>query len=383
MRFSVLLPTRNGGVFIENCIRSVLEQDHRDFELVVSDNANTDQTPEILQGFSTDRRVRVLRQEQPLPVTENWTATIANCTSDYVLMIGDDDYLLPQALSTLDRVLKRHDNPDCVLFNGYSYVAPNAIEGDQTSYWAVRHFAYEAALAGESIIGPAQRHSIVRDIFRFRQRTALNMQTALFSKRAAMAVPGGPFQPPFPDFHLINALLISAEKVAYVPDRLVIIGVSPKSFGHYFYSQNAQEGLAYLGIDTHFPAALPGNELLNGMCLALTRLKQNYPRELAAVDIDRSGYLIRQVYFWLLQFRYHLVGLKELRRRFAILSLWDWISLLRGTFRISNVQRLYRGLRAARGSLMQALWHNLVPLDGPRNIRELAQWLERHGEMTG
>ena len=42
MKFSVLLPTRNGGDFLKNTIRSMLEQDHDDFELVISDNANTD-----------------------------------------------------------------------------------------------------------------------------------------------------------------------------------------------------------------------------------------------------------------------------------------------------------------------------------------------------
>ena len=42
MKFSVLLPTRNGGDFLKNTIRSILEQDHDDFELVISDNANTD-----------------------------------------------------------------------------------------------------------------------------------------------------------------------------------------------------------------------------------------------------------------------------------------------------------------------------------------------------
>jgi len=49
MRFSVLLPTRNGGKFLESCIRSILEQDYNDFELVISDNANTDATPSIVR----------------------------------------------------------------------------------------------------------------------------------------------------------------------------------------------------------------------------------------------------------------------------------------------------------------------------------------------
>ena len=59
MRFSILLPTRNGGDFLQNCIRSILEQDHDDFELVISDNANTDATPEIIRQFKDDLRVVV------------------------------------------------------------------------------------------------------------------------------------------------------------------------------------------------------------------------------------------------------------------------------------------------------------------------------------
>jgi glycosyltransferase involved in cell wall biosynthesis len=51
MRFSILLPTRNGGDFLENCIRSILEQDHDDFELVISNNANTDSTPKLLANL--------------------------------------------------------------------------------------------------------------------------------------------------------------------------------------------------------------------------------------------------------------------------------------------------------------------------------------------
>ena len=42
MKFSVLISMRNGGDFLKNTIRSILEQDHDDFELVISDNANTD-----------------------------------------------------------------------------------------------------------------------------------------------------------------------------------------------------------------------------------------------------------------------------------------------------------------------------------------------------
>ena len=52
MKFSVLLPTRNGGRYLGDCIRSVLSQPYEDMELIVSDNANTDDTQKIIESFS-------------------------------------------------------------------------------------------------------------------------------------------------------------------------------------------------------------------------------------------------------------------------------------------------------------------------------------------
>ena len=377
MKFSVLLPTRNGGPFLENCIRSILEQDHDDFELVISDNANTDATPDIIHGFSGDPRLKVIRQTTPLSVSENWTAALRASSGDYVLMMGDDDYLLPGALRRLDETLFRHDDPDCILFNGYSYVSPNAISGNPASYWGPEHYHYGPDFGKESVLERNHCLGIVNDMFRFRQRIPLNMQTTLFSRRAIERECGSVFQAPFPDHYLLNALLIAADKWVYLPERLVIVGVSPKSFGHYFYSQTAGAGLTYLGISTHFPGALPGSELLNGMCAWLLDLKARYPVELEGIEIDQRGYVRRQVYSWLLQIRYGGIDKKELASRFASLSIGNWARLLATAFDGESWRRLGRLLQFRRKSQAETLWQGLVPLPGIANIREFAEWLQR------
>src|SRR3990167_2510496 len=121
MKFSVLLPTRNGGQFIENCICSIMEQDYSDFELIISDNANTDNTQVITQQFLTDPRVKLIRNEAPVSVTENWNNAYHASIGDYILMMGDDDYLLPEYFQRMERILARHNQPDCVVYNAYSY----------------------------------------------------------------------------------------------------------------------------------------------------------------------------------------------------------------------------------------------------------------------
>lgn len=377
MKFSVLLPTRNGGNCLDNCIRSILEQDHSDFELVISDNANTDLTPDIVRGFSVDPRLKVIRQTAPIPVSENWTAALQASSGDYVLMMGDDDYLLPGALRRLNEALARHGEPDCVLYNGYSYVSPNAISDNPASYWAREHYHYGPDFGKEAVLERTHRLGIVKEMFRFRQRIPLNMQTTLFARRAIDQECGGAFQAPFPDHYLLNALLIAADKWIYLPEKLVVVGVSPKSFGHYFYSQDAEAGLAYLGISTHFPGALPGSELLNGMCSWLPDLKARYPEELEGIEIDQRGYVRRQVYSWLLQRRYGGISTGELASRFASLSIGNWAHLLATAFDGESWRRLGRLLRLRRESQAETLWHGLMPLPEIANIREFAEWLQR------
>jgi glycosyltransferase involved in cell wall biosynthesis len=375
-RFSVLLPTRNGGAFIADCIHSVLTQDFSNFELVISDNANDDATPSVLSVIS-DARLRVVRQPVKLPVHENWNAALAVAQGDYFLMLGDDDFLIPGALRQLDVVLSSYDDPDCVLFNGYSYVAPNSIDDNSASYWSPQHHRYDSSFA-MGVLPLENRMAIVRDMFRFRQRIPLNMQTTVFSRRSIRQMPPPVFRAPFPDHYLLNALLIAAGKWIYIPERLIIVGVSPKSFGHYFYGQQSRAGLDYLGIETRLPGMLPGNELLNGMYQWLTLLLANYPDVLKKFKIDRSAYLVRQVRFWLIQYRRGFISAGELRLRLRLMSARDWGLIALSVFDREVWRRLGRlvGLRSARPT--QALWPGLQRINGVTNIREFSDWLSDH-----
>lgn len=377
MRFSVLLPTRNGGNFLENCILSILEQNHNDFELVISDNANTDSSPEIIRRFSANPRMIVVRQESPISVSENWTAALKASTGEYVLMMGDDDYLLPGALRRLDEVLERHKELDCILYNGYSYVSPKAISDNPASFWAREHYHFGSDFGKEAELDRVHRMGIVKDMFRFRTRIPLNMQTTLFARRAIEKECGGVFRAPFPDHYLLNALLIAANKWVYLPEKLVVVGVSPKSFGHFFYSQKAGAGLSYLGITTHFPGALPGSVLLNGMCAWLIDLKAEYPEELKGVDMDWRGYVRRQVYSWLVQRRYGGISTVELVALLSNLSLRNWMRLFTTIADGASWLRLARFFQFGKKSQAESLWNALMPLPEVTNIREFAVWLQQ------
>lgn len=375
MRFSVLLPTRNGGRYLADCIASILEQPYSDMELVVSDNANTDETPAVIASFSGDARLKAVRLEEPVCVTDNWNRALRASSGDYLLTMGDDDCLLPGYFQRVERILDKYGNPDCITYNAYSYVAQGSINGNMQSYYKETFFRFDQEFDGEGVLSPEMRFAIVRDMFRFRNRIPLNMQTTLISRRAANQIAGGIFQPPFPDHYALNSLLLNAKTWVYVPENLLVVGVSPKSFGHFVYGDKQDEGKKYLGIESDFDGLLPGIELNNCMYMWLTRLKENYKDRLAGITISRAAYVRRQVHAWYLQYRSGTASMGQLVQWARLLSFADWLYLLSSIFDKQSWRRLGLMLRSTKKNKIQYVWQGALPLENISNIKEFAGWV--------
>src|SRR3954466_962194 len=104
LMFSVVIPTHNGLDLLRDAVQSVLKQDRPDWELVVFDNASTDDIAGYIAGLG-DLRVRCERSEDFLPVTDSWNRAIELAKGKYVTFLGNDDGLTPGYFSSLERVI--------------------------------------------------------------------------------------------------------------------------------------------------------------------------------------------------------------------------------------------------------------------------------------
>jgi glycosyltransferase involved in cell wall biosynthesis len=337
-------------------LRSVLTQDG-DFEVVVADNANDDQTQAVLASTSGDTRLRVVRSETVVPVTENWMRALRAARGDYFLMIGDDDLLLPGFFERAEAMLRRHGDPQCLTFNAYSYVAPGSFGDDAPALWSSRHFDMRR-LHPERELPLDERRAIVRDMFRFKVRFPLNMQLTLFSRAAIDAVPGDVFRAPFPDHFALNSFLLRASRLVVTDDRLLIVGVSPKSFGHYFYGGQQAQGLRYLGSQSSFAGQLDGSELVNSMHAWLLELQRTYP-ELATVPVDRWGYAARQVNHWLRQLEYGLMPWSSFAARVGSLRRNEILMVVAPILGYRTARRWRDQLRRRERSYIRDAWPSL------------------------
>jgi len=157
---SVALPVRNGASHLREALESILAQEFGDFELVISDNCSSDETPEILARYGKkDGRVRVSRSETLLPQADNFNRAIRLCSTEWVKLFCHDDLMQPACMGTLDRAIRSNcdrsvglvANEEGWLFaNGYLYGAANGRK--DTEFWKGHDFIRQA-IRGRAMVG--------------------------------------------------------------------------------------------------------------------------------------------------------------------------------------------------------------------------------------
>jgi glycosyltransferase involved in cell wall biosynthesis len=108
-KVSVCMPTYNQGRYLRQALESVLRQKLQDFEIVVFDDASTDETPEIVAAFH-DERIRYFRQERNVGIAANRNSCIAKARGRYLAWLDSDDVYLTDMLAVQSAILETHPN---------------------------------------------------------------------------------------------------------------------------------------------------------------------------------------------------------------------------------------------------------------------------------
>ncbi|MFN4974345.1 MAG: glycosyltransferase family 2 protein, partial [Bacteroidota bacterium] len=120
---SVIIPTRERADTLFHTLRTVVEQDYEKLEIIISDNASTDNTEEVVRGY-TDKRLRYINTGKRLGMSENWEFALSHVTGDFVMYLGDDDGLLPNACSDVANIISK-TNAKAVIWNKPNYNWPS------------------------------------------------------------------------------------------------------------------------------------------------------------------------------------------------------------------------------------------------------------------
>lgn len=89
-KVSVVIPAFNRGYILGEAIQSVLDQVHRNFELIIVDDGSTDDTNQVVRGFK-DGRIRLLRHPRNAGVAAARNTGLAAAQGEFISFLDSDD----------------------------------------------------------------------------------------------------------------------------------------------------------------------------------------------------------------------------------------------------------------------------------------------------
>ncbi|HVF81538.1 MAG TPA: glycosyltransferase family 2 protein [Flavisolibacter sp.] len=123
-QFSIILATYNAGKTIERCISCISNQTFKDFEFIIIDGGSTDGTKAIVD-MNKDI-VDYYISEPDKGIYDAWNKGVKRTRGEWVMFIGSDDYLLPDALSSYHKFLMSRDISKCLYISSKIEIISNS-----------------------------------------------------------------------------------------------------------------------------------------------------------------------------------------------------------------------------------------------------------------
>jgi glycosyltransferase involved in cell wall biosynthesis len=227
-KLSICIPSRNRQDCFRQTILDLVANPRTDIEFVVTDNSDD---PSIMDGFMAglrDIRIRYLPSAvRPLSMADNWERTIAATSGEWVIVIGDDDYVDPDIVDQIIEIESRDAAVEAIGWNRVPFQWVNARSDEKSIPF--------------SLINRIMRHSkeqLERRLFGWAAATympqcpygiyhgAIPRRTL---DRIATTFSGRFFEHPTVDYDFMHKLVSSSSNFAYINRPMSILGVAPSS----------------------------------------------------------------------------------------------------------------------------------------------------------
>ncbi|MCA9120375.1 MAG: glycosyltransferase [Planctomycetaceae bacterium] len=143
---SILMPTYNQQQFVESSIRSCLNQSYENIEIVISDDASTDGTWNIVADFAKAHPGKIIatRQSRNLGVSRNCNFLLPQCKGKYLALFAGDDLMYPNKIAKQVQTLELC--PDVAICAHDVHLLDDVGEVS-SSTWANRTLQYDGTVS--------------------------------------------------------------------------------------------------------------------------------------------------------------------------------------------------------------------------------------------
>ena len=123
---SVIVPVYNVEKYIDECVESLINQTHKEFEVVLVDDGSTDSSGQKCDKWAEkDSRIKVIHKPNG-GLRDAWICGCNNSNGDHIMFLDGDDYLKINSIEVLNDAIARY-NADCIQFE-YTYITDGKAE---------------------------------------------------------------------------------------------------------------------------------------------------------------------------------------------------------------------------------------------------------------
>ncbi len=327
IKFSICIPNYNYANYIGKTIDSVLGQTYSNFEILVADNASTDKSVEVINGYD-DPRIKLIQNNINVGFAPNLDKASDLASGDYMLMLSSDDLMHERALEVYAEQISKYDglNKPLVLCSSMVRIDENDnvfkdLNGFALTQQIVDHIAKARSVNWEQI-NVFDGHEILTyalsDNFAIVGRfLSLCYARTLYEKvegyRSGMTI--------MPDAHFSHKLMTENPLLVVVPENL---------FYYRIHSANNYSAIykhPKLAIDAYQMTQLYRDDFLLGTGLSNEDIKNNFVHYFGVKSVISSCLYGRVWYSFRL---WHLVWsvYPELYRMKIIAWIFPFFSLL-------------------------------------------------------
>jgi glycosyltransferase involved in cell wall biosynthesis len=214
---SICIPTHSARrlPYLRQALASALAQTCREIEVIISDDGQDSATREFAEAeMRADPRIRYRRNPHRLGLGGNWNAVTSDARGEYLVIIGDDDRLLPRFVETL---LSARTAETAVLFSNHHVIDTNGARLDAHTREYLVAYGRDALPSGE-VANPAAcvwRNSVpmLSSLIRTADAKRLGIKPDLNT----------------PEIELFARLAAEGKRFVFVPEYLAEYRVHPHS----------------------------------------------------------------------------------------------------------------------------------------------------------
>lgn len=200
-KVSVIVPVYNVENYLDDCIKSIINQTYDNIEVILIDDGSVDNSPMLCDNWAdVDKRVKVFHQKNS-GVSYARNVGIEKSSGDYILFVDSDDYIAETTIEKSANLLIQSD-ADILCFGVYRVNESGEIIESTEGFEQQRVLGYEEALTD---ISRGFTHDYVWNKL---------IRKEMFK---GVSFPEGRL---FEDIATTYKLFLNSEKVIYLPDEL-------------------------------------------------------------------------------------------------------------------------------------------------------------------